>query len=168
MVCVRGASRALRANHENPPRCGIGLTADWRLRERQRTRASSASAAPAASTPLGFPQRGGTRKSHERSRKTCRTQGPGKGSRCWRKANGPLLASSSFVTFRAFFVSRDFGITRRVGTWRRRRVKRSFEPGDDSAFPPPGLCRSPATRKSHERSRKNCLPGITHWTQAFP
>ena len=39
------------------------------------------------------------------------------------------------MTFRAIFVSRDFGITRRVGTWRRRRVKRSFEPGDDSALP---------------------------------
>ena len=78
MFCVRGASRALRANHENPPRPGIGLTADWSLRERQRTRASSASAAPAASTPPGFPQRSGTRKSHERSRKTCRTQGLGK------------------------------------------------------------------------------------------
>ena len=135
MFCVRGASRALRANHENPPRRGIGLTADWSPRERQRTRASSASAAPAASTPPGFPQRGGTRKSHERSRKTCRTQGRGKGSRCWRKAHGPFLASSSFVTFRAIFVSRDFGITRRVGTWRRRRVKRSFEPGDGSALP---------------------------------
>ena len=59
----------------------------------------------------------------------------GKGSRYWRKAHGPFLASSSFVTFRAIFVSRDFGITRRVGTWRRRRVKRSFEPGDDSALP---------------------------------
>ena len=59
----------------------------------------------------------------------------GKGSRCWRKAHGPFLASSSFVTFRAIFVSRDFGITRRVGTWRRRRVKRSFEPGDGSALP---------------------------------
>ena len=126
---------ALRAEHENPPRRGIGLTADWSPRERQRARASSASAAPAASTPPGFPQRGGTRKSHERSRHTCRTQGPGKGSRCWRKANGPFLASSSFVTFRAIFVSRDFGITRRVGTWRRRRVKRSFEPGDGSALP---------------------------------
>ena len=54
---------------------------------------------------------------------------------CWRKANGPFPASSSFVTFCAIFVSRDFGITRRVGTWRRRRVKRSFEPGDDSALP---------------------------------
>ncbi len=54
---------------------------------------------------------------------------------CWRKANGPFLAGSSFVTFCAIFVSRDFGITRRVGTWRRRRVKRSFEPGDDSALP---------------------------------
>ena len=39
------------------------------------------------------------------------------------------------MTFRAIFVSRDFGITRRVGTWRRRRVKRSFEPGDGSALP---------------------------------
>ena len=54
---------------------------------------------------------------------------------CWRKANGPFPASSSFVTFCAIFVSRDFGVTRRVGTWRRRRVKRSFEPGDDSALP---------------------------------
>ena len=54
---------------------------------------------------------------------------------CWCKANGPFLASSSFVTFCAIFVSRDFGITRRVGTWRRRRVKRSFEPGDGSALP---------------------------------
>ena len=54
---------------------------------------------------------------------------------CWRKANGPFPASSSFVTFCAIFVSRDFGITRRVGTWRRRRVKRSFEPGDGSALP---------------------------------
>ena len=53
----------------------------------------------------------------------------------WRKAHGPFLASNSFVTFRAIFVSRDFGITRRVGTWRRRRVKRSFEPGDGSALP---------------------------------
>ena len=54
-----------------------------------------------------------------------------------RKAHGSFLASSFFVTFRAIFVSRDFGITRRVGTWRRRRVKRSFEPGDDSALPIP-------------------------------
>ena len=54
---------------------------------------------------------------------------------CWRKANGPFLAGSSFVTFCAIFVSRDFGITRRVGTWRRRRVKRSFKPGDGSALP---------------------------------
>ena len=69
------------------------------------------------------------------SRNTCRTQGRGKGSRCWRKAHGPFLASSSFVTFRAIFVSRDFGITRRVGTWRRRRLKRSFKPGDGSALP---------------------------------
>ena len=52
-----------------------------------------------------------------------------------RKAHGSFLASSFFVTFRAIFVSRDFGITRRVGTWRRRRVKRSFEPGDGSALP---------------------------------
>ena len=72
---------ALRAEHENPPRRGIGLTADWSPRERQRARASSASAAPAASTPPGFPQRGGTRKSHERTRNTFRTQGPGNGLR---------------------------------------------------------------------------------------
>ena len=57
------------------------------------------------------------------------------GAREMLASNGLFLASSSFVTFRATFVSRGFGITRGVGTWRRRRVKRSFEPGDDSALP---------------------------------
>ena len=51
---------------------------------------------------------------------------------------------------------------RRLGARSRRRVRSSASPVAASTFPPSGLCRSPATRKSHEKSRKNCLPGTDH------
>ena len=51
---------------------------------------------------------------------------------------------------------------RRLGARSRRRVRSSASPVAASTFPPSGLCRSPATRKSHEKSRKNCLPGTNH------
>ena len=54
----RGASRGPRKRSSR----GIGLAADWSPRERQRTRASSASVAHAASTPAGSPAAAATRK----------------------------------------------------------------------------------------------------------
>ena len=51
---------------------------------------------------------------------------------------------------------------RRLGARSRRRVRSFASPVAASTFPPSGLCRSPATRKSHEKSRKNCLPGTDH------
>ena len=47
-----------------------------RMRSLAALRADHENAAAA-----GFPQRGGTRKSHERTRNTFRTQGPGNGLR---------------------------------------------------------------------------------------
>ena len=114
----------------------------WRLRERQRPSSLEPSDARADSNRPSGRFRGGAgfRGSREAPRGSTRF-GASRGTRKRGTSANRL---------------------RRLGARSRRRVRSSASPVAASTFPPSGLCRSPATRKSHKKSRKNCLPGTDH------
>ena len=132
MFCVRGASRALRAEHENagPRQIAFG---DWERGAVAGFEAPLHPSPPPRSHPPGYaevPRHENRKKSHERTACQERTMSFTPVARAF----SPVLGcAKSFVTFRETFVSRRAAETPEGWRLRERQRPSSLEPSDARA-----------------------------------